>query len=101
MTSLKFFAFILVFIPIVIAIYHLTGKKYRWLVLLSASVIFYAINDGKLIVFPVIICVLTYFFGMQIQKQKDLSNEKCKHLEKEEKKNVKQAYKKKEKAFCL
>ena len=58
--------FIYYFLPIVILIYFITPKKYRNLILLISSLIFYFYGEKSPLL--IIACILNYFFGLLIDK---------------------------------
>lgn len=67
----------LLFIPIVFTPFWLIKDKYRWIVLLLASIVFYAwLQIPYLLIVLLLITLSTYFFALQIQKQD--ANEKRK-----------------------
>ena len=61
--------FIYYFLPIVILIYFVTPKKYRNLILLISSLIFYFYGEKSPLL--IIACILNYFFGLLIDKSKE------------------------------
>ena len=67
----------LLFIPVAFTPFWLIKDKYRWIVLLLASIVFYAwLQIPYLLVVLLLITLNTYFFAIQIQKQD--TNEKRK-----------------------
>ena len=57
------YSYLLLFLGSVFLCYTLSPKKYKWVVLLVSSYIFYMINSGKLAVFLVITTAAVYFAG--------------------------------------
>lgn len=63
--SLKYF----LFLPVVYLIFFLAGERRRWLVLLSASLFFYAVlNLSYLLIVLVLVTTTTYGFGMWLDQ---------------------------------
>ena len=58
------------FILIVIAIYYLVPSRYRYLVMLVASYIFYGFNNPKIVVILACVTGLTYLGGIVLDKYK-------------------------------
>ena len=82
------------FLPITLLIYALTNKKKRWLVLLIASYIFFLSLSGKLIVYLLFSTLSIHHFGLWLDRlNKDRDKEV--ELNKENKKEIKELYKKK------
>lgn len=66
--SINYFLFLL----IVFIVYYLLPNKFRWVLLLAASIAFYLIGGGaKTIAVPIIIIVATFFCGKLIEKTTD------------------------------
>ena len=63
--------FIYYFLPILLLIYFLVPKKYKNLVLLIFSLIFYFLGEPKYIVILILSCLLNYFFGNKVSKSKN------------------------------
>lgn len=97
-TSLWFLLFLIVLIPT----YYLVKKEYRWIALLVASVVFYALCSYKSIVFLLFTTVSIYIFSLLIDKNKKKEKE-CieKGLEVEEKKQLKKKNKKIRKTYLI
>jgi alginate O-acetyltransferase complex protein AlgI len=63
--SLNYF----LFLPIVYLIFSLTGERFRWLVLLAASLLFYAaLNVPYLMVVLTLVATVTYGFGIWLDQ---------------------------------
>ena len=93
--------YIFLFLPLVVLIYNITPKKYRYIVLIIASFLFFFIISNKLIAFLLISIVSIYLSGIlmdKIEKQKDEALEKCK---KEDKKQIKAKFKSKKKIVLI
>ena len=99
-TSLYFVAFLAILFPL----YFLFPKKYRWTVLLIASVVFYLLCSWKSIFFIIFTSLAVY--GASIGMEKNKAKEKA-YLElnpditKEDKKAFKNKNKKKRKLFLV
>jgi alginate O-acetyltransferase complex protein AlgI len=64
-------ALYLLFLPVVFFIYYYTKAKYRWIVLLFASFLFYASLGSLYLLLVLLLTILiTYFFGLQIYLSK-------------------------------
>src|SRR5574344_2400819 len=79
----------ILFIAIVFVLYYILPKKIRWLALLVSSYVFYYINSKKLTIFLVITTLSIYLLALLLTKLNNITKEKCKFLEKEEKKILK------------
>lgn len=62
--SLKF----LIFVICLMCIYYLFPKKYRWTILLIGNLYFFISLSGKLVIYSVIATLITYIFGLIIDK---------------------------------
>ena len=76
------YTFIFFFI-IVLILYYLMNRKYRYIVLLVASYIFYGYSNYKYIILLLVVTLLSFFSGKLINKLKNKSN-------KDNKKDIKQ-----------
>ena len=63
--------FIYYFLPALLLVYFIVPKKYKNLVLLIFSVIFYFLGEPKYIVILILSCLLNYFFGKKVSSGKD------------------------------
>lgn len=91
--SLYFLGFLAVLFPV----YFLVKKNYRWIVLLVASVIFYALCSWKSIFFITFTTLIVYFVGKWITNNKEKEKkffEENKEISPELKKNLKKKNKK-------
>lgn len=96
----------IVFVAAVVLIYFLMPKKYKWVVLLIASYIYYFSNSTKLTVFLVITTLSIYLVALKMQKIDKISKNKIDDLKidskeelKKEKKIIKNKAKKHKKLF--
>ncbi|MBQ9297669.1 MAG: MBOAT family protein [Clostridia bacterium] len=88
----------ILFIIILLLIYKIMPKKYKWTVLLIASYIFYFLNSSKLIAFILVSTISIYFVAIKMQKIDEKAKIQAKNIEdKEEKKKLKNKAKKKKK----
>ena len=60
--------FLFYFLPIVLAIYYIVPHKLKNIILLIASLVFYAYGEPKYVVIMMISIVITYIFGILIGK---------------------------------
>ena len=65
--------FLYYFLPITLIIYFITPKKYKNLILLIASLIFYIYGEPKYIVLMLLDIFIAYIGGILIDKYKDKS----------------------------
>ena len=63
--------FLFYFLPIVLAIYYIVPKKMRNMVLLISSFFFYFYGEPKYVILMAISIIITYIFGILIDKFKD------------------------------
>ena len=70
--------YVLIFLPIVILLYFLTPKKYKYIVLLIASLVFYILISSYLLIYLAITAISIYLIGLKISKNKTLDGEKFK-----------------------
>ena len=63
--------FIYYFLPILLLVYFIVPKKYKNLVLLIFSLIFYFLGEPKYIVILILSCLLNYFFGKKVNDSKN------------------------------
>ena len=63
--------FIYYFLPILLLVYFFVSNKYKNLVLLIFSLIFYFLGEPKYIIFLLLSCVLNYYFGKRIESNKN------------------------------
>ena len=96
MTSYWSLSFIFIFLPIVVILYNILPQKHRWKLLLLASYAFFWILSKELIIYVIIATLITYFGGILLDKLQQQRNEKIKDVEKEEKKEIKAKYLKKQ-----
>lgn len=89
--SLSFF----VFTAACAAVYFLSPKKARWAVLLGASLIFYWLVSGVLIVCLLLTAATTYSSALWVEKIQSNSVAACKDLDKSQRKEAKIAATKK------
>ena len=63
--------FIYYFLPILLLVYFLVPKKYRNVVLLIFSLVFYFLGEPRYIVVLILSCLLNYFFGKKVSDGKN------------------------------
>ena len=89
------------FLPIVIIIYSLTPKKFRYIILLIASLVFFGILS-KFLIFYLIATIISIYFGARAINYLDDKQEKVlETTDKENRKEVKGKFKKKKKLVLL
>ncbi len=96
------------FVALVLLLYYIVPKRLRWIVLLVASYVFYALNSAADLVYIIFTTVSTYICTYLIEqvsvKQECYLNENKDILSREEKKAYKESSKKKQKRYlaaCL
>ena len=90
----------ILFLILLVIIYKLMPPKFKWVVLLLASYIFFVSNCGKYIVFLILSTLTIYFTALKMDKINDTLNSKVKDTDnKEEKKELKNKAKKDKKAI--
>ena len=56
--------FLLLFLPVVLLVYHLMPQKHRWKVLLAASYFFFWTISGKMLIFLLLSTFSIHHFGL-------------------------------------
>lgn len=87
----------LLFVAGVFLFYYIFPLRYRWIVLLCASIIFYAIYSGYLILCIFVTTVIIYLAGLLIQKYNSQFKSQKNKIEKSERKRLKDKIKKQKK----
>lgn len=93
--------YLFLFLPIVIILYNLTPKRFRYIILLIASFTCFFMISNKLIVFIIISILSIYFAGRKINDIDAKKEEALKKCKKDEKKLIKEKYKKKKKLVLI
>lgn len=68
--------FLWVFLPAVLIIYYFIDKKYKNLVLLISSLIFYSFGEPKYILLMVISIIINYIFGILVDREENIFKRK-------------------------
>ncbi|WP_195429121.1 MBOAT family protein [Clostridium sp. D46t1_190503_E9] len=68
--------FLWVFLPAVLIIYYFIDKKYKNLVLLISSLIFYSFGEPKYILLMVLSIIINYIFGILVDREENLLKRK-------------------------
>lgn len=89
--------YLLLFLPILILIYTITKKKYRYIVLLIFSYIFFYSISKYLIIYFLLTTLIVYITSLILDKLKVKENNLIEGLEKEERKLIKKKYNKRRK----
>ena len=97
MTSYCSLIYLLIFLPAVILIYSVAGKKFRPYVLLAAGAYFFWNFSGKLLVYLAISILLMHHYGLWISLIRGDCSEQVSKAEKSDRKAIKVRYKQKEK----
>jgi len=72
--------FLLFFLPILIISYYIVNPKYRNILLLLFSLLFYVTGEGKYSVVLIISIIINYIFGILISKNNSKDNNLAKYL---------------------
>ncbi len=91
----------IIFAAITVLLYFVVPQKYRWYVLLAASVVFYEVNSMLLSVFIVASSITLFLFAREIDAGNKLYASKKADLTKEVRKELKAKTEKKNKAFLV
>ena len=101
MKSYWSFKYLCLFLPIIVIIYNILPQKHRWKLLLLASYAFFWILSSTLIIYIIISTILIYFGGIWLSKIQEKRNEELKKIKKEEKKQIKEKYIKKQRKVLV
>jgi len=94
----------LIFITAVCTLYFIVPAKYRWLVLLAASYVFYFVNSRWLVLCLFAETVVTYYGGRRIRSifiKRDISIAGHDELSGSEKREIKKVYQRKARTIML
>lgn len=94
-------SFAFLFLPIVVIIYNIIPKKFRYIVLLIASIVFFLTISNWLIIFLVLSVISIYFGSNYLEKLDDQCNNLIENKEKDEKKAIKLKFKRRKKKVLL
>lgn len=72
--------FLLFFLPILIIFYYIVNPKYRNILLLIFSLLFYVTGEGKYSIVLIISILINYIFGILISKYNSKENKLAKYL---------------------
>ena len=70
--------FLWIFLPLVLAIYFISDRKYKNYILLASSIIFYTWGEPSYIIWMLLSVLINYIFGILIEDIK--SNSKIKKV---------------------
>jgi D-alanyl-lipoteichoic acid acyltransferase DltB (MBOAT superfamily) len=90
-------SYLIFFLGLVWLCYTITPKKFKWIVLLLASYIFYFLSSRKLIVFLLMTTLTVYATGLILNRIQDSFDAVKGTLSKEEKKELKKAVQRRKK----
>lgn len=91
--------FLVLFLPVTIIMYNIFPQKHRWKILLISSYIFFWSISNKLIVYLLATTIVIYITGLWLNAQQEKRNALLKSVEKEEKKQIKTKYLKKQRTI--
>lgn len=92
-------SYLFLFLPLTVIIYHFSKKKYKWRVLLLASYIFFFLISGSLLIYLLFTTLLIHHIGIWFDRIERELEEKLSNAE--DKKEIKEIYKKKRKRVLL
>ena len=79
----------IIFLFVLVILYKLMPKKIKWIVLLIASYVFFALNSKKYTIFIILSTLSIYITALKIDKIGNEASQKVKSIEnKEEKKKT-------------
>lgn len=87
--SYKMLIYFAVFISIAFLLYQIFPKKYKYLVLLFFSYLFYIFSNGYLAIFLILSTISIYLIGRLINKENTNFKTKKESLDKEQRKELK------------
>ena len=90
-----------IFLIISVFLYYICPKKFKWIVLLASSYIFYFLSSGKLLVFLLTSTISIYVSGLLIDRENIRTKLLGAELEKQEKKILKNKAKKRKKLIVF
>ena len=99
MTSYCSFAYLFLFLPVVLLVYHLMPEKKRPCVLLAASYVFFWLISGKLLLFLLFTTASVYYIGKRLDKEGEKRDALLKTVPREEKKVIRQTCQKKQRKW--
>lgn len=94
-------AYAFLFLPIVILVYSIFPKKYRYLILLLSSYVFFYLISGKLVLFLLLSTISIYISALLMRKQDKKRDDILIDLDKEERKKIKQLFQKKKRTILI
>lgn len=97
--------YFLLFLVVVFMAYYIVSKKYRWIVLLIASYVFYLLNDLRAVIFIILTTLTIYFSARKIksltEEQKRFFADKDETWLEENKKTYSKKFRRKRKALLV
>ncbi len=82
--------FLLLFLPVVLLVYHLMPQKHRWKVLLAASYFFFWTISGKMLIFLLLSTFSIHHFGLWLDTVRQDEDVMIKAAEKPERKALRE-----------
>lgn len=96
MSSYFSIEYLALFLPAVFIFYNLMPKKYRWLLLLLASYLFFWLISGKLILYLISATCIVYILALHLEKIQSQRNQLLEKKERSERKAIRIFYQKKQ-----
>ena len=93
--------FLLIFLPIVMVLYQILGKKIRPYVLIIASFLFFYSLSGKLVFYIILSIFSIHHFGLWLKNNKYSEEQALSNAHKDEKKDIKVKYLRSRKRILL
>lgn len=88
--------YLLLFLPLVIISYQLSAQKYRWMVLLIASYLFFYSFSGKLVLVLIGTTVFIHYIGILLMHLQEKRNLALSQANQDEKHAIKEAFQRRE-----
>lgn len=89
------------FLPIVMIVYSITPKKFRYIILLIASLVFFGIISKALIILLLLTIISIYFGGIFLNKINEKQELVLETANQDDKKEIKKKFKKRKKIVLL
>ena len=96
MRSYCSFEYLGIILPLVVIVYNLVKKKYRWLVLLLCSYCFFYLISKELVIYLILATFGIHHFGIWLTLVQNRQNEELKTVAKSERKSIKLCYRNKQ-----
>ncbi|WP_294560915.1 MBOAT family O-acyltransferase [uncultured Traorella sp.] len=99
MSSYFSIEYLALFLPAVLILYNLMPQRYRWLLLLFASYLFFWLISGVLILYLLTATLTTYIIALHIGRLQQQRNMLLQQVDRPERKAIRISYQKKQQKF--